>query len=147
MKQFIVWKESMLQVDIFLGLGEIRVSIAVMKHHDQKASWGGKGLSDLHFLITDYHQRKSGQEVKQGRNLEVGADAEAMEGCCLLACLHGLFSLLIESTTTSPGMAPPTMGWALSHQSLRKCPTAGAYGSIFSIDVIFFQKPLVYVSS
>jgi hypothetical protein len=27
-----------------------------------------------------------GQELKQGRNLEAGADAEAMEECCLLDC-------------------------------------------------------------
>jgi hypothetical protein len=30
-----------------------------------------------------HHQKKSGQEVKQGRNLEAGM---AMEECCLLAC-------------------------------------------------------------
>ena len=38
-------------------------------------------------------------------------------------CLHDAkaqwlaFSLLIEPRTTGPGMAPPTMGWALPHQS------------------------------
>jgi hypothetical protein len=32
------------------------------------------------------HQRKSGQELKQGSNLKVGAHAEAMKKCCLLAC-------------------------------------------------------------
>ena len=42
------------------------------KHHDQEAS--------LHFHIAVLHQRKSGQELTQGRNLEAGADAEAMEG-------------------------------------------------------------------
>ena len=36
--------------------------------------------------ITVHHQRMLGQELKQGRNPEAGADAEAMEGCCLLAC-------------------------------------------------------------
>jgi hypothetical protein len=30
-------------------------------------------------------ERSPGQELKQGRNLEAGADTEAMEGCCLLA--------------------------------------------------------------
>jgi hypothetical protein len=34
-------------------------------------------------------KRKSRQELTQGRNLEAGADAEAMEGCCLLACFPG----------------------------------------------------------
>jgi hypothetical protein len=45
-----------------------------------KASWQGKGLFDLCLVITVHHQRKSGQELKQGRNLETGADAEAMRG-------------------------------------------------------------------
>ena len=50
---------------------------------------------------------KSGQELKQGRNLEAGADAETLVRCSLLACF------LIETKTISPGMAPPTMHWAL----------------------------------
>jgi hypothetical protein len=41
----------------------LRVSIAVMKHHDLKASWGGKGLFGLYFQI--HHWRKSGQELNQ----------------------------------------------------------------------------------
>jgi hypothetical protein len=45
----------------------------------RKASWRGKGLGS-NFHITVDHQRKPGQELKQGRNLEAGADAEAMEG-------------------------------------------------------------------
>ena len=36
-----IWKGNVL----------VRVSIAVMKHHDQKASWRGKGLFGLHFHI------------------------------------------------------------------------------------------------
>lgn len=60
--------------------------MAAAKHNDQKASCGGKGLLNLHFHIAIPHQRKSGQEIKQGRNLQVGADAEAMKRCCLLAC-------------------------------------------------------------
>ena len=64
----------------------LKVSIATMKHHEQEANWGGKGLFSLHPHIAVYHQRKSGQELTQGKNLEAGADAEAIEGCCLLAC-------------------------------------------------------------
>jgi hypothetical protein len=52
-----------------------------MKYHDQKTSWGGMGLFGLHFHITVHHPRKSGQELKPGRNLETGADTEAIEGC------------------------------------------------------------------
>lgn len=55
----------------------------MMKH---KANWGGKGLFGLFFHISVRHQRKSGQELKKGRNLKTEADAEAMEEYCLLAC-------------------------------------------------------------
>jgi hypothetical protein len=44
---------------------------------------------------------QGGQELKQNRNLEAGADAEAMEGCCLEACFscpHGLPNLLSSRT-------------------------------------------------
>jgi hypothetical protein len=41
------------------------------KHHDQEASWGGKGLFSLHFRIAVDHQRKSGLELKQGRKQEL----------------------------------------------------------------------------
>lgn len=44
---------------------------------DQKASWEGKGLFYLQFIITVHHGRKSGQEFKQGRDLEAGAEPEA----------------------------------------------------------------------
>ena len=60
------------------------------KHHEQEASWGGRSLFSLHFHIAVYHQRKLGQEPTEGRNLEAGADAEAMEGCCLLDCFPWL---------------------------------------------------------
>jgi hypothetical protein len=45
-----------------------------------KRKLGGKDLFGLHFQITVHHLRKSEQELTQGRNLEAGADAEAMEG-------------------------------------------------------------------
>ena len=50
-----------------------------MKHHGQKQVGEEKGLfgSDFH---SNHHWRKSEQELKQGRNLEAGADAEAIEG-------------------------------------------------------------------
>ena len=47
--------------------------MATMNHHDQKQV-GEERV---------YYQRKSG--LKQDKNLEAGADGEAMEGCCLLA--------------------------------------------------------------
>ena len=50
-------------------------------------------------------------EVRTGTQAgqEAGADAEAMEGCSLLACLA---CFLIEPKTTSPEMVPPTRGLA-----------------------------------
>ena len=72
----------------------VRVCIAVRKHRGRKGSWGGKGLFGLHFHSTVHHKRKSGQELKQGRILEAGADAEAMEKWNLLVCSHALLSLL-----------------------------------------------------
>jgi hypothetical protein len=57
------------------------------------------------------------KEVRTGTQAgqEAGADAEAMEGCYWLAS-PGLLSLLFYKTkTTSPGMAPPTMGSSPLH--------------------------------
>jgi hypothetical protein len=59
-----------------------------IKH--QGASWGGKDLFSLHFHIAVHHQRKSGLELTQGRNLETGTDAEPMERFYLLACFPWL---------------------------------------------------------
>ena len=63
------------------------------KQNDQEASWGRKGLFNFHFHIAVHHQRKSGQELTQSRGLEAGADAEAMEVCCLLDCFPWLAQL------------------------------------------------------
>ena len=63
----------------------VRVMIAATKHVT-KETWGENDLFGSHFHVTVHHQRKSGRELKQSRNLESGADAEAMEGCWLLAC-------------------------------------------------------------
>jgi hypothetical protein len=38
----------------------------------------------------------------------------------------------LQTPPISPGVVLPTMGWVLSHQSLRKCLTVGSYGGIFS---------------
>jgi hypothetical protein len=43
-------------------------------------------LSYTTISIIIHHREKSELELKQGRNLEAGIDAEAMVGCCLLAC-------------------------------------------------------------
>ena len=52
----------------------LRFLIAVMKHYDKKASWGEEGLFNLYFHIGVHFCRKSRQKLKQGKNLEAGAD-------------------------------------------------------------------------
>lgn len=42
-------------------------------------------MSACHISITVHHKRKSGQKLRS-MNLEGGADAETMEGYCLLTC-------------------------------------------------------------
>ena len=69
------------------------VSIGSTKYHDQKSKLGKKGF-------IGFHLRESGQEFKQGWNLEAGADAEAVEICCLLNC--------------SPWLAQPAFLWPLA---------------------------------
>jgi hypothetical protein len=63
-----------------------------MKHHDKKATWGGRDLSVLHFSITAQQQENSGQKLKQSRYLEAGADAEAwrvlLTGLLIMASLE-----------------------------------------------------------
>ena len=61
----------------------VRVSIAVTKRHEQKASLGEGVYLAYTVTYTVPHLRKSGQELKQGRNLEAGANAEAIKGFCL----------------------------------------------------------------
>ena len=51
-----------------------------MKENEEEANREEKGLFVLHFRVIVHHWRKSGQELKQGWNLEAGADAETMEG-------------------------------------------------------------------
>lgn len=47
----------------------------------------------------------------QCRNLEAGTEAEAIEENCLVACSHGLLSLLFtQFRTTCIGAALPTVG-------------------------------------
>lgn len=95
--------------------------LTVMKHRDQSTS-GRKVLVQL----TLPHHCSSLKEVRrQGRILEAGANAKAVEGAAYWLVLHGLLSLPSYTRITHPGMAPPAMGWVLPHQSLvRKCSTA-----------------------
>jgi hypothetical protein len=69
-------------------------------------------------------------ERSQGRNSEqdlgTGTEAEAMEEDGVLACFPMGFSacFLTAPRTTSPGVVPPTVIWALPHRSTKKCTTS-----------------------
>ena len=78
-----------------------------MKHHDQEASWGGKGLFSLHFHIAVHHQRESGLEFKQVRKQEL-MQRPWRDVPYWLASPGLLACFLIEPKTTSPKMASPT---------------------------------------
>jgi len=68
----------------------VRVTTAVMKHHDQ-SNFGKKVFVLVGFHITVYHQRDSEQLLKESRNLETGVDTKTMEEDSLLACLLACF--------------------------------------------------------
>ena len=82
----------------------------------------------LQFSITVHHLGKSGQELQEGSNLEIGTNAEAIEESYSCLALHG--SLSHEAPrTTAPEMPLPTVDWALPHQSLtKKIPSGLAQG-------------------
>jgi hypothetical protein len=63
----------------------------------------------LYFQIIIHHKRKSGEELTQGRNLEAGADAEAMEGCCLLACFLTEPGYQLRGGNTHHGLISPLL--------------------------------------
>jgi hypothetical protein len=91
------------------------------KHHGQEASWEGKGLFSLHFYIAVHHQRKSGLELKQFRKQEL--QQKSWRDVPYWLASPGLLSLLfIKLRTTSPGIAPPTMGLLTCDHSLKKMP-------------------------
>jgi hypothetical protein len=99
------WEFEKPEVCVFIPGVLLRVSVAAMRHYDQSNS-GRKGLIS-HFHITVHHQRKSGQELKQARNPETGADAEAMEGL-LLTGLHRLLSYRTQKNQPRDGPPPST---------------------------------------
>jgi hypothetical protein len=71
------------------------------KHHDQEASWGGKGLFSLYFDTADvdtavHYQRKSALELKQVRKQELMQSPWRDIPCWLAS--PGLLSLLSYRT-------------------------------------------------
>jgi hypothetical protein len=77
-----------------------------------RSKLGEKGLFSLHFHIADHHQKRArtgthtGYEPR-GRSWCRGHGGMLLTGLLPLACSA---CFLIEPRTTSPGMAPPTVG-------------------------------------
>jgi hypothetical protein len=59
-----------------------------------KSNLGREGLTSLAFHRTVSHPKKSGQELKQGGNLEAGADTEARRDAAYWLSHQGFLSLL-----------------------------------------------------
>jgi hypothetical protein len=76
-----------------------------------------------------YHQKKSGQELQQGRNLDAGADGRLL----LTSLLFWLLSLLSHRIQDhQPRGHHPQWAWGFIHQSLvKKMPHSPAYSLIF----------------
>ena len=105
---------------ICLGVGKylqvfLNVSIVLMKHHDQKASWGGKGSFSSHFIsLTVHHQRKTGQESNRAetwrQELMQRPWRVLLTGLLLLDCSA---CFLVEPRITSLQVVLPIISWAL----------------------------------
>jgi hypothetical protein len=63
----------------------VRVTIAVVEQHDQK-QLGEERVYLLTLPYTVHQSQDMNQDMNQVRNLKAGADVEAMEECCFLAC-------------------------------------------------------------
>lgn len=83
----------------------LRVSIAVVKHHEQR------GEERISFTLPHHSPsfRKFSAETQKSMNLEAGIDIEAMEECCLLTYSSWLAlpAFLIAPRTTNPGRHHP----------------------------------------
>ena len=102
----------------------------MIKHYDQNQV-GEEGFFGVYFHMAFYHLRKSGPELKQGRNLE----AETMKECSLLPMAFLLSLLSYRTQTHQPSVHPTHMHQSLPHQSLiKKLP----YSWIFFSKTGFF---------
>lgn len=92
-----------------------------------KSGLRGKGLFGSHAPITVHPREEPGPELKQGRHLEAGTEAEIMEACRLLAHSITAFStcFLMQAWATCPEMTLPTVGCDLPQQLLiNKMPSS-----------------------
>lgn len=78
----------------------VRVTTAVKRHHDRKQLWEEQ-VYFIHSSTQQFIIRQWWQELKEGRSLEAGADAEVTEGAAYWLANHCLFSLLPHRTQDS----------------------------------------------
>jgi hypothetical protein len=118
------------QKELAIKWSSFRVSIAMRNHRDQR-DLRRKGLVLLRVPYHSSSPKQWGQELKQGRHQEAGADAEAMGGCCLLVCSSWLAQ---PAFLQDPGL--PTEGWSHPHSLptltsiTKKMPCRLAYSQI-----------------
>jgi hypothetical protein len=77
-----------------------------MKHHDQKASWGGKGLFGLYFHIVAMTEESQDRNSSRAGTWRQELMHKGMEVCCLLAYYPWLAQ---PAFLKNPG--PPAEGW------------------------------------
>lgn len=106
-----------------------------------RVTWGRKDF----FFLTHYSPSSGEAKVRtQGRNLEAGTKALAMEKCCLtgLFLLDCLVCFLIYARIICPEIVPPIVGLD-THIKKRHCPTglpmSQSDRSIFSVKVSLFR--------
>jgi len=123
------------------------VTITVMKHHDQKQ------IGEERVCLVYTSILPSITEGSQDRNPnKAGTWRQELRQRPWRVLLTGLLSMacwiwcLIESKTTSPGMEPSTISWALPHRSLiKKMSLSSSHGNIFLIEVPSCQMILACV--
>jgi hypothetical protein len=113
----------------------VRVSLSCTKHSDQEVEeerFYSAYISILLFITKgsqDWNSFRSGS-----RSWCRGHGGMFFTGFLPLACSA---CSCIEARTTSPGMAPPTIGPPTLDHWLRKCLTAGSHGGISSREALF----------
>lgn len=114
--KFCAWNKNLVYSLSYIWHDCSRVITAVIKHYSQ-SNLRRKGFV---WLLLPYHSlllKEVNTRTHAVQVLEAGTNAEAMEGCCLLACSNGWLSLFSFKTPWCPMVAPPTMVCSL-HQLL-----------------------------
>jgi hypothetical protein len=89
----------------------LRLSIAAIKHHDQKASWGRKGLFGLHFYIIIHHWRKSRQSRTWWPTPLIPTLGRQRQADFWVRSQPGLQSEFQDSLCISSCFQNPTLSW------------------------------------